>query len=243
MKKLMMTLAVSLAATALIADVTSVNVVGYQTIALALEEFTHVAPTFITVGGSAQITLADLTGDFAEFDSIQTMDEDGATANEYFWLVEGSAAPEAGETGWYADDFETPAGSVVIAAGSSVLYSSQGASELILSGEVNTNDVEVASGEGFTVTGNPFPVDTTLNAIQFVGIAEFCSVQFMDGDGATAAEYFWLEEGSAAPEAGETGWYADDFETPVGSTVVAAGKGFLFSEQGAGTTITFDSPL
>jgi len=102
-------------------------------------------------------------------------------------------------------------------------------------------DVTVDTGSGFTAVGNPFPVDTTLGEIQFIGIAEFSSVQFMSDIAATASEYFWLEEGSASQ--GATGWYEADGETPAGDTVVAAGKGFLFNEQGTTTAITFSTPL
>jgi len=239
MKKLVMTLAAALFATALMAQVVSKNIVGYQTVTLTPSKFTHVSPTFITVGGPAQVTLADLQGDFAEMDSVQFMDGLSATASEYFWLVDGSLAPDG--TGWYADDFGTHAGNTVIGAGVSVLYSSQGATALVFSGEVNTNDVAVVTGAGFTPTGNPYPVDTTLGAIAFVGISEMCSVQIMSDIAATAAEYFWLEDGSLAPSG--TGWYADDFTTPADDTVIGAGMGFLFSEQGTSTAITFASPL
>jgi len=239
MKKLMMTLAAALSATALMAEVVSKNIVGYQTVPLTVGYFTHVSPTFITVGGAAEITLDGLGGDLAEFDSVQVMDADFATASEYFWLESGSAAP--GVTGWYDGETSALAGDTVITAGSSVLYSSQGATELIFSGEVNTQDVSVVTGAGFTAVGNPFPVDITLDDIAFGGISEFSSVQFVDGDAATAAEYFWLEAGSAAP--GVTGWYDGETSALAGDTVVAAGAGFLFSEQGTSTTITFTSPL
>jgi hypothetical protein len=239
MKKLMMTLAAALSATALMAEVTSKNVVGYQTVTLTPNKFTHVSPTFIKVGGAAQVTLAELKGDFAEMDSIQFMNALSATASEYFWLVEGSGSP--GASGWFAADFETPAGNTVIGAGNSVLYSSQGATSLLFSGEVNAQSVDIVTGAGFTPAGNPFPVNTTLSAISFVGISEMCSVQIMSDIAATAAEYFWLVEGSGSP--GASGWFANDFETPAGDTVIAAGMGFLFSEQGTSTTITFASPL
>lgn len=240
MKKLMTACAACVLAGMVSAQVESVNIVGYQMLPLNEGAFTHISPTFITVGGAAQITLADISGDMQEMDSVQFMDAGFATDKQYFYLIEGSASPDI--TGWYEDDFETFAGNVVITAGSSVLYSSQGSTQVTFAGEVNDSAVEVASVVGgFVSIGNPFPVGTMLSDITFTGISEMCSVQIMNEIAATTAEYFWLEEGSASPDV--TGWYADDFETPAGDTVIGAGQGFLFSEQGAGTTISFTSPL
>ena len=241
MKKLMTAFAVCMVAGLVSATtgVESQNIVGYQTLDLNVGAFTHVSPTFITVGGAAQVTLSQLNGDMAETDSIQFIDPVSATAHEYFYLVAGSLSPAT--TGWYQDDFTTPADDVVIDAGTSVYYSSQGGTKVTFAGEVNKNAVVVDTGAGFTPVGNPFPVDTTLGTISFSGITETSSVQFMSDTTATAAEYFWLEAGSLSP--GATGWYLDDFTTPAGDTVVAAGKGFLFSEQGTTTAVTFTSPL
>lgn len=238
MKKLVTVFALC-AAVSVYAQVQSANIVGYQKVNLNVGKFTHVSPSFIKIGGAVDFKISDIQGDMAELDSIQFMDNLSATANEYFWLVEGSLS--VGATGWYAADGETPAGDTIIPKGTSVLYSSQGSTEVTFVGEVNTLDVTVDTGSGFTPVGNPFPVDTTLDGIQFVGISELSSVQFMSDIAATDSEYFWLVEGSLS--AGLTGWYAADGETPAGDTVVAAGKGFLFSEQGTTTAITFSTPL
>lgn len=239
MKKLITAFAACAMAGMVSAEVSSQNIVGYQTLALNSGAFTQVSPTFITVGGTTQVTLSQLNGDMAELDSIQFLDSTTATASEYFYLVEGSISP--GVSGWYAADLETPAGDVVIAAGASVYYSSQGGTQVMFSGEVNQNDVVLNTASGFNALGNPFPVDTTLGVILFGGITELCSIQFTGDDTATASEYFYLEEGSISP--GVSGWYAADLETSVSDTVVAAGQGFLFSEQGTTTAITFVSPL
>jgi hypothetical protein len=216
-----------------------VNIVGYQTLALNLGGFTHIAPTFITIGGSQAVPLSSLTGDFAEFDSIQFIDPQAGTASQYFWLEAGSAAPDA--SGWYADDFATSAGDTPVAAGVSFLYSSGGATGLTLSGEVGQSDVSVTIGSGFTAIGNPFPVDAVLADFGFTGITEFSTVQLMDSSFTTSGQYFWLEAGSAAPDA--SGWYADDFATPAGDTPVTAGQGFLVNTDASGVTFVANSPL
>lgn len=248
MKKMMTAFAACMIAGLVSAQIESANIVGYQTVSLNQNQFTHVCPTFTDIGGAKQIVLNDLTGDMAELDSIQFMDPGFATQNEYFYLMAGSLAPEGSASGWYdtSTDPFTPAGNAVIPAGVSVLYSSQGASQLTFAGEVNAESVVISSEVGgFKSVGNPFPTDTTLGAISFTGVSEMCSVQIMDAGAATAAEYFWLESGSLAPEGSASGWYdtSTDPFSAAGSTVIAAGQGFLFNEQGAGTTISFTSPL
>lgn len=238
MKKLvtLFTLAIAMVASA---DVASQNIVGYTTKSLAAG-FNHICPSFVQVGGATkQMLLNDFVG-AEEMDSVQFLDTETATAAEYFWLVEGSASPDV--TGWYADDFTTPAGDTPIAAGTSVLFSSLAGGALTTSGEVNADSVTLQTVAGFNIVGNPFPVATTLSQINFANIQEMDSVQFMSEEAATASEYFWLVEGSASPDV--TGWYADDFTTPAGDTVVGSGAGFLFSNNmGENVAITISSPL
>ena len=216
------------------------NIVGYQTVTLNQGGFTHIAPTFITIGGVQEVPLSSFVGDFEEFDSIQLVDAAAGTASEYFWLESGSMAP--GVSGWYADDLDTYMGALPVEAGTSFLYlSGSGATALVLSGEVGTAGTSVTAGVGFTAIGNSFPVETTLGAIGFAGITEFSSVQFVDLAFGTAEEYFWLESGSMA--SGVTGWYADDLDTYKGTLPVAAGQGFLLSTDTDGVVVSIASPL
>jgi len=55
------------------------------------------------------------------YDSIQFMDENLSTAQEYFFVAKEDSGLEA--DGWFCDDLETPADDIVIPAGSGVLFS------------------------------------------------------------------------------------------------------------------------
>ena len=61
MKKLMMTLAAGLFATAVVAEVTSANVVGFQTSNLASNQYTALGWQFSLVGGATEIPIASIT--------------------------------------------------------------------------------------------------------------------------------------------------------------------------------------
>lgn len=56
------------------------------------------------------------------------------------------------------------------------------------------------------------------------------SIQIFGSIGDVETEYFYCEQGSLVE--GKTGWYADDFETPVGDNDLLAGSEFWFNAQG-----------
>ena len=224
------------------AQVQSANTVGFLDMTIEDEGFTSISPTFVAVGTQDPLTLASLSGTFIEGESVLFSDTDFATDSEYFYCVKGSLVST--DTGWYEDDFETPANDTEIPTGASVLYQSLGTTSVTFAGEVGEENVVVsAEDEGFTCIGNPFPVDTTLGSIAFSGLTEGDSVSFIDTEAGTEAEYFYCVKGSLVST--DTGWYADDFETPAGATEVAAGQGFLFQNASAnsGITITFTAPV
>ena len=221
--------------------VESANVVGYQEKAIENAGFTSISPTFVAVGTKNPLKLANLSGTFIEGESVQVTDTDFATAAEYFYCVKGSLVET--DTGWYEEDFETPAGDTEIPIGASILYQSMGTDSIVFAGEVNDEDAVVAAeDEGFSAVGNPFPVDTTLAQVAFSGITEGDSIQFTDTDAGTEAEYFYCIKGSLVET--DTGWYEEDFETPAGTTPISAGQGFLYQNASgtSGVTITFSAP-
>ena len=223
------------------AQVQSANTVGYQDITTETDGFTSVCPSFVKVGTQTATTLADISGTFIEGESIQFIDTEAATADEYFYCVKGSLVTT--DSGWYESDFETPAGTTAIPIGGSVLYQSLGTDTIRFCGEVNEADVVVsAEDEGFTAVGNPFPVDTTLSAVTFTGLAEGDSIQFLDSEAGTAEEYFYCVKGSLVTT--DTGWYESDFETPAGTTEIGAGVGFLYqnASESSNVTISFSAP-
>ncbi len=224
------------------AQVQSANTVGFLNKEVEGEGFTSISPTFVAVGTQDPLTLANLSGTFIEGESIQITDTEFATESEFFYCVKGSMVST--DTGWYADDFETPVNDTEIPIGGSILYQSQGTTSVTFAGEVGEENVVVAAEDvGFTAVGNPFPVDTTLGSVSFTGIAEGDSVQVIDSEAATESEYFYCVKGSMVST--DTGWYEDDFETPAGATAIAAGQGFLYqnASETSGVTITFTAPV
>ena len=109
-----------IAGLALAEGVNSANTVGFQNKEVEGTGFTSISPTFVAVGTQDPLTLADLSGTFIEGESVLFSDTDFATESEYFYCVKGSLVETA--TGWYADDFETPAGVTAVAAGQGFLF-------------------------------------------------------------------------------------------------------------------------
>ena len=218
----------------------SANVVGYQNVSVNESGFTLVSPTFKNVSG-LQLTLANIGGNLQAMESVQLWDANGGTAEEYFYL--DAANSFTGEAGWFADDFMTSANDKDIADGSSVAFQSQGSAELIFSGEVGREVTTIVSLDaGFTAVGNNTPTNLTLSDIVFEGISAMDSIQFVDADGATEAEYFYLD--AANSFTGEAGWFADDFMTSANDATISAGKGVLFqAANGASVTIKIPAAL
>jgi hypothetical protein len=234
MKKLMMTLAAALSATAVVAEVTSANIVGYQNIT-AGSGFTVLAPTFVTVGESKVFTLGAVTGDFEEFDSLQFFNAGGNVNQEVFWLTADSSG---GVEGWHNDSIEYM-GDTVVDAGTAIFVSTASGATVMLSGQVEPGDVEIAAGVGFTVAGNSTPVDMTLADLQLTNIQEFDSLQFFDAGGNVNQEVFWLTADSSG---GVEGWHNDSVEYQGGVTL-PAGKGFFLSSAAGGVTLTIPAPV
>jgi len=234
MKKLVTAFALCAAISALAAE--SDNVVGYQTFS-AVAGYTPLAPTFITVNGTASITAGDVTGDFTEFDSLQIFGNDGNVSTELLWLVNGSSAP--GATGWYDGDLND-ASATVLAAGSAFWVNSSAGATITIAGEVNASSLVVNAGAGYTPTGNAMPVATTAGALQFTGLGEFDSLQIFGNDGNVSTELLWLVNGSSAP--GATGWYDGDLND-ASSTALAAGAAFWINSALGSVTMTIPSPL
>lgn len=223
MKKLMIAAAVMAAGVAM-ADAISSSVVGYQT-KTTVSGFNFIAPTFKSVGsGSVDIQDIKLDGDVTEYaDSIQVLDEGGATAEIYLWTADG----------WI--DFNTFAqANVSLVAGESILVDTANAVSATMAGEVGTTPYETTSVAGFNFVGNTTPVDIDIQTITLEGdYTEYAdSIQILDDGGATAEIYLWTADG----------WI--DFNTFAPATkTIEAGLGLLIDTANAGVTITVPAAL
>ena len=203
MKKTMMAVA-ALSATVAMADVVSSDVVGYQNKDTVVG-FNFVIPTFKAVnGGTVNIQDIKISNATEWNDSIQVLDEGGATVATYFYLTSGSSGAEA--DGWVDDTLALA--DVELEAGQSILVDTAAAAVITFSGKVSTDDTVVETVAGFNFVGNNTPVALDIQDITIKNATEWNdSIQVLDEGGATVATYFYLTAGSSGAEA--DGWVDD----------------------------------
>lgn len=251
MKKLMCAVA-ALSTGICLADITSANIVGYNTAELTKGKYNTMTVQFGNVG-TGTFSLNDIKTDnmtaaeiSEEADAIQFWNP-ATSGYESYYLYSG---PDA-DDGWYNaetdasfdDDYPTgkPAGTAFwyIARGT-------GTGTGVTSGEVESvNDVTITLTKGnYNLVASAYPTTLDLNAMVCTGLTA--------GEGSDDADLiqFWVPATSgyemyylyAGPDA-DDGWYnaetdaafADDY--PAGKP---AGTAFWYIARGTGTgTITF----
>lgn len=251
MKKLMMTLAVSLAATALIADVTSVNVVGYQNVTAGGQYFSSGA-TFISIGTSAnaQWRLGDIkgVGMVPVDDNIQFLSADDANTELTATYVDAAAAGEEPSlVGWWNMDGDTRLDDQVFAAGTGFLcrFASVGV-VLTYAGEVLGGSVTVdLSGMKYPMVANFLPVEITLGALTGVGMVPVDdNIQFLSVAGAiTELTATYIDAAAAGEEPSLVGWWNMDGDTRLDDVAFPAGTAFLGRFQSSNVQIIFPDPI
>ena len=198
--------------------------VGYQT-KDTVAGFNFIAPTFENVTTSGvDIQDIKLVGDATEYsDSIQILDDGGATTETYLWTADG----------WIdLNTFE--AANKSLNAGSSVLIDTANAIKVTMSGKVGTESYDTTSVAGFNFVGNTTPVAIDIQSIKLEGDAtEYSdSIQVLDEGGATVETYLWTA----------TGWIdMNTFEDA--AKTIDAGQGLLIDTANAGVKISFPSAL
>jgi hypothetical protein len=240
MKKLMMTLAAGLFATAVVAEVTSANVVGYQTSNLASNQYTALGWQFSLVGGATEIPIASITnypnvdtgGNFNSADGIRVFYGQNSTYTNYY---------RRSLTSW-CKGAETVTTTDTIKPGQMVMFLKRTTgSTLTQAGEVINQDVNiVVASNQYTAVCNPFPM-----AIQIASITNYPNVDtggnFNSADGirvfygqnSTYTNYY---------RRSLTSW-CKGAETVTTTDTIPAGAGFMFLKRTAASTITFDTPL
>ena len=236
MKKLMIATVAGFCA-AVTFGIESANVVGYQTKA-TVSGFNFLVPTFRNVSdGDIDIQSIVLAGDGVTpiTDSMQILDEGGATIKTYMW-DDGSIAGN----GWLDTDTYAIA-TDAISPGQSVLIDTANAGvNVLFSGSVGTSALVTASRAGFNFVGNASPVPVGIQNITLSGgnvtpITD--SMQILDEGGATIKTYMW-DDGSIAGN----GWLDTDTYT-ISDDIIDAGEGFLIDTANADVIITVPSAL
>jgi len=216
-----------------LAQGTDSNVVGYVN-TQGEDGFTVLAPMFCGCGGT-DMTLGDIKGDFAEWsDSIQILDDTLTTSAMYTWVdITYSGADPV-----WTSDYGTDDSDVVIPRGAAVVISSM-ATVIQNAGEVETTGVVIPCDPGFTVLGNPTPVEIKLGDIAFTDLVEWSdSIQLLNDALTTSAMYTWVD----VTYAGVTPVWTSDYATDDSATPLAPGAGFVLSSAN-GSTVTFPSAL
>lgn len=222
----------------------SANIVGYQDVPIANQQFSLFAPTFKGVGGELDlqnVKVVKTDGTPADFFAVvlQTMDEnnafDGETCATYTW--DG--------TGWVDSEFNPiEAGDKMIVTGDAFLVGNNMGEGLSfqVSGEVDLVNKNLISAAQFSLCGNSTPVSFDLTDVQIINedgtLADFFAVvlQTMDEnnafDGETCATYTW--DG--------TGWVDSEFAPIAKGTVnVEPGNAFLVGNN-MGVQLFFKVP-
>jgi len=235
MKKLVMTLAAALFATALTAEVVSGNIVGYQKTSTPGElQYQMYSPMFVTVAGNTNRILLGSISPNAAFESNGDYISFISAAGT--WIMDAAYATGLG---WYDPNTEESYDDVEIAAGTGFFISTVGAGgELVCAGEVAVGELEVAlpGPLQYAMVGNPTPVALTLGDV--VPNAAFESngdyISFMSAAGT------WIMDAAYATG---LGWYDPNTEESYDNVVLNPGNTFFVSTVGADGTLTFPSPL
>jgi len=227
MKKLVTACAACLVAGLVSAQIASVNIVGYQNLALPTG-YKMMTSTFIPVGSDgAVLRLADIVpSNFSIFngDTVQffNLNGSGSVTNMVSWMG-----------GWvdattYADmsNLEIPAGTGMF------VFSTQANVTFQMVGEVALAELPLAISSGYTVVGNSSPVAITLGNVvpTNFSIFEGDTIQFFNSNGnggvVTMASYMggWVDATT----------YAD-----LSATVLNPGDGFFVYTTKSNTTLTF----
>ena len=241
MKKLMIAGVVGLCA-AVTFGLESANVVGYQEVATPAGYSMRV-PTFKALIGSFKISDIKVTGALgAGSDSVQKVNADGSWGDMYCYLtMDGTGWLE---DGWYKADQVTPVDdNDIIGVGEALFVSAASDISFTYSGEVLSGKPVVSAATGYSMVGNPTPIQIKISDIKVAGAlgAGSDSIQKVNADGSWGDMYCYLTmDGTGWLE---DGWYKADQVTPVDdSDVLAVGDG-LFISAASDLTLTFPSAL
>ena len=204
--KKMLAVGAAVVGTVAMADIISSSVVGYQQ-KDTVSGFNFVIPTFKAVNSGLihiqDIKIANAT-DWS--DSIQVLDEGGATIQQYFYASAAESGYEA--DGWLSEDGGSLA-DVTFAPGQSILIDTADVAVLTFAGQVSTEDTVIETVPGFNFVGNNTPVAINIQDIKIVNATDWSdSIQVLDEGGATVQQYFYASAAESGYEA--DGWLSED---------------------------------
>ena len=233
MKKLMFVATAALCAAVGFGDITSQNVVGYQT-KETVSGFNFVIPSFVPVsGGKVNIQNIKISNATDWSDNIQILDEGGATIETYFYASAEQSGKE--KDGWLNDSGELA--DVTLEPGQSILLDTADVAVITFSGEVSTVDTVVETVPGFNFVGNNTPVDINIQDFTIANATDWSdSIQILDEGGSTIETYFYASAEQSGKE--KDGWLNDSGE--LAGKNLLPGTGVLLDTADV-TTVTIPS--
>jgi len=242
MKKMMTAIAACAVASLSLAagGVTSQNVVGYKgNVAVVGNNFTLMSAPFTPVGGGAtpinnlfsDNTLFTAGYSLSEADSILVWT--GSTYNYYYYSI------DSGYT-WTLDGYE-PTTDKIPTGGAFWFHRITGSplNSLTMAGEVVKTNISVtATGNAFTMVGNPFAASITIASITAPNLTAGYSLSEADSilvwNGSTYTYYYY------SIDSGYT-WTLDGYE-PTTDTIPVGGAFWFNRYGGSSATLTLPVP-
>ena len=245
-----------------LADVTSANIVGYNTVTIKAGKYNMFAVNFENVSDTDGISIQDLIpgtteglfgGTAATGDQIQIYNSE--TGNYKNFYLQYSTVPLLMKNNWKWID-GTAVASYKFKSGDSFWYRSRGSTDVTVSlaGGVSlapAQTIEIV--EGYNMIGNAFPVNFNPNSL---GTSYWESSGAVGGTAATGdqIQIFNPETGnyknyylqySTVPLLMKNNWKWIDGTTPVDAAaeVMSVGKGAWYRHRGTGFTLTIASPI
>jgi hypothetical protein len=246
MKKLIFAASVAMCG-ALLAEVSSQNIVGYSTTSTTAKKYNCVGPAFITTGASADGTfmLKDLkvTGFNYEADEVRIIDP--ATSATSTMLVYFTEADGMGVTGWFDFANEADYNEIPLSLGTGFLTSFGSVTEVAFqsAGEVfNESPTVDCRGNKYQVIPNMLPRSVKLSEIVPTGF-NYEKDELRIINPATSATSTMLVYFTEADGMGVTGWFDFANEADYNDHVVEVGDGFLLSSGSENVEFTFPKAI
>ena len=240
MKKLMFGIGAALLTGAVMADVTSANIVGYSQNQLR-QGATMLTPQFFAMEeGGMDIQALKPVGDSIDTEGgiyIQVLNRSGGEDEFYQWIDWGGD-----ETGWMDGDYAIVTDKKFVEGAGLWVTGVSAADNIQSAGQVGQADVTVALRVGATGCGNPFPVPMDLQSIYLtadegvdIDTEGGIYIQVLNRSGGEDEFYQWIDWGGD-----ETGWMDGDYAIVTGKEF-APGAG-LWVTGADGVYINFPAP-
>ena len=186
-------------------------------------------PTFKAVNsGSIHIQDIKIANATDWSDSIQVLDEGGATIQQYIYASAAESGAEA--DGWLDETFSLA--DVTFAPGQSILIDTANISVLTFAGQVSTEDTVIETVPGFNFVGNNTPVAVNIQDIKIANATDWSdNIQVLDEGGATIQQYIYASAAESGAEA--DGWLDETFT--LADVTLEPGQGILIDTADVAT--------